>query len=711
MTRVKILKISDICNKIETHQPLLEAIRQTFIKSGISQLPLPEEKSLIVELNKEINKEINNEIIKEIIKVEFDKPAILTTSPAIGETQPPLPQALFLGVKALDLRGVSKDSDLPIEGTYQAQYLYHPTTGLKAADFLIKFTRNEKRKKVLSKEAAISNKANPNSTIRYQDVPPTPNNGTARMTGPFVKGVPLNSYLTIRRFTNLNSRHLLSTFYYTALDLARLHAENIIHRDIKPLNVIVSEELVGNDIVVRIKIIDFGLSTQADKTDHCYTTPLYASPEVARLYITRLARRLTKAELNTITYAADLYSLGKLLAEMFGIPLELFKNRYSPEGYLQKEDIPVSELMNIIKNSKSDLSESDLNLIEAIFTTLLDEVPQNRGTIFELLERLEKHLGIERPLVSEFRIPLMQKTNTVNAARSQKDDEVMDDDCPPTQVPLDTQSQYEDIEITALSPSTAKMILSSEKESLVCKRVREDDALADETNAVVDENDPLADENAFLTNPGKYRGKTPFERMLDLADEQENIAPEKNQASPFNESIPVPSGFLVSAERPGQKQTKKRRLIDRSPEDQQNAPPVSKRKEAMHFSTPGRVFDYSAAKENNTHYPQVNTPAKESIKVTNVLGSPGTPLRKPAAITPKEQRAALPKLPLQSVFLSNDQVDNMQSPPTGNWRLNHPQKTPVGGSRPTMYYQPSSPCGEQARKTYETPRQSQSPCA
>jgi len=97
-------------------------------------------------------------------------------------------------------------------------------------------------------------------------------------------------------------RHIASLLAGVADGLAHAHAEGVLHRDVKPHNLI-----LGND--QRIYITDFGLARLADQphltqSGEVMGTPSYLSPEQAR------------GEIGAIDKWTDVYSLGVTLYEM-----------------------------------------------------------------------------------------------------------------------------------------------------------------------------------------------------------------------------------------------------------------------------------------------------------------------------------------------------------------------------------------------------------
>lgn len=97
-------------------------------------------------------------------------------------------------------------------------------------------------------------------------------------------------------------RHIASLLAGVADGLAHAHAEGVLHRDIKPHNLI-----LGND--QRLYITDFGLARLADQphltqSGEIMGTPSYLSPEQAR------------GDVGAIDQRTDVYSLGVTLYEM-----------------------------------------------------------------------------------------------------------------------------------------------------------------------------------------------------------------------------------------------------------------------------------------------------------------------------------------------------------------------------------------------------------
>jgi serine/threonine protein kinase len=134
------------------------------------------------------------------------------------------------------------------------------------------------------------------------------------VTMPLIKGKNLEIFLEeIKNNENPNDKYRLPdvkiiAMINTACALRRLHTMDITHKDIKKTNVI----LVKNYISI---IIDFNFSQINSDTLSAGCTPLYAAPEV----INYMLSPYHDAELSA---SLDIYSLGLLFAEMYGVVLE-----------------------------------------------------------------------------------------------------------------------------------------------------------------------------------------------------------------------------------------------------------------------------------------------------------------------------------------------------------------------------------------------------
>jgi serine/threonine protein kinase len=152
-----------------------------------------------------------------------------------------------------------------------------------------------------------------------------------------------------------------------ALGLAAIHAKGIIHRDIKPDNI-----LIGSDR--KVKITDLGLAKQTDDpeinrltaTGMVVGTPLYVSPEAIR-------------DPRSATISADIYSFGATLYHLLtGHPPFQASSPYEVmRAHLEQRPQPMREL-------RSDISPGLAQLVERC----LNKIPSKRPTAIELANLL-----------------------------------------------------------------------------------------------------------------------------------------------------------------------------------------------------------------------------------------------------------------------------------------------------------------------------------
>jgi Protein kinase domain len=152
-----------------------------------------------------------------------------------------------------------------------------------------------------------------------------------------------------------------------ALGLSAIHAKGIIHRDIKPDNI-----LVGAD--KKVKITDLGLAKQTDDpelnrltaTGMVVGTPLYVSPEAIR-------------DPKSATVSADMYSLGATLYHLLSgkAPFSASSPYEVMRAHLEQRPQPLREL-------RADIPAGLAHVVEQC----LHKNPQKRPTAFALANLL-----------------------------------------------------------------------------------------------------------------------------------------------------------------------------------------------------------------------------------------------------------------------------------------------------------------------------------
>ncbi len=116
----------------------------------------------------------------------------------------------------------------------------------------------------------------------------------------YVRGVELSNVAE----TELSGQFIVHVAHQVLNALSEAHAMNVIHRDLKPDNIMITSEDGDNHFV---KVLDFGLASLTDSSKitvsgQALGTPWYMSPE--------------QATASPVTEASDIYSLGCVLYEL-----------------------------------------------------------------------------------------------------------------------------------------------------------------------------------------------------------------------------------------------------------------------------------------------------------------------------------------------------------------------------------------------------------
>ena len=200
--------------------------------------------------------------------------------------------------------------------------------------------------------------------------------------------ISLEGYLEQKRrgITLPNAKRM---FEGLLMGLKQLHALNIVHRDIKPVNIMlttISEESAA------LKLIDFGFSRVLEVPTLNYQdtwtvgTPLYMDPNM-KLYLAFFNRQMERPEdIPNYDFSADLYSVALVLGCMLiGSPKAI--HTYFEESFI-----------------KGDASADDGNCYAKFVTSVLAGVaneiekvhPRESNNEKEVVDLLEKMLNEDR---------------------------------------------------------------------------------------------------------------------------------------------------------------------------------------------------------------------------------------------------------------------------------------------------------------------------
>lgn len=142
------------------------------------------------------------------------------------------------------------------------------------------------------------------------------------------------------------------------LGIEYLHAQGVVHRDIKPDNLLLTEDDV-------LKIVDFGVSEMFEKTSEMLTAKSAGSPAF-------LPPELCVAKHGDISgKAADIWSMG----------ITLYCLRF---GQIPFEKSGVLQLYESIKNDEVDLSMEVEGDFKDLMRSLLEKDPSKRIKMREL---------------------------------------------------------------------------------------------------------------------------------------------------------------------------------------------------------------------------------------------------------------------------------------------------------------------------------------
>ncbi len=246
---------------------------------------------------------------------------------------------------------------------------------------LPQFLKNKDVLTRLVREAKILGLANHPNIVKLYDLGQWENGIFVAME--FVNGVSLKQFIKKNSFTH---RRALEIVLQIAYALLHLHSHGVIHRDVKPENVILTES-------GEVKLIDYGISLFFESPEHEHLTkrvlvmgtPHYMSPEQAD-------------RPDKVSYNTDIYSLGIIAYELF-----LGQLRY---GIIQPALLPRGMKRIIEKTLQSDPKKRYGDIVEFItditqYLKTIDEKKEEKeevsDEIYELIENTRSMLVPHKP--------------------------------------------------------------------------------------------------------------------------------------------------------------------------------------------------------------------------------------------------------------------------------------------------------------------------
>ena len=253
-------------------------------------------------------------------------------------------------------------------------------------------------------------------------------NGIYYIVMELIVGITLKKY--IERKKQLPVKEAVSILIQVSQGIEAAHNNHIIHRDIKPQNIIISKE-------GKVKVTDFGIARAASAntiSSNAMGSVHYISPE--------------QAKGGFVDEKSDIYSLGITLYEMLTghvpfdgdstvtIALQHVQNEI-PSAKEYVPDLPVSvekiiekctqkkpdrrylKVSSLIADLKHSLIAPDEDFVKIV--TGVDETSATRKITDEEVAEIRKKSGFEKP---ELDIPVINKDNEVI---DDDDDDIKDD--------------------------------------------------------------------------------------------------------------------------------------------------------------------------------------------------------------------------------------------------------------------------------------------
>lgn len=200
-------------------------------------------------------------------------------------------------------------------------------------------------------------------------------NGTTYLVMEYVEGRSLDEILKEKE--RLDGKKALEIFSQVTEALAYAHEKGVIHRDVKPTNIIITDETSANP---GVKVVDFGIAKvmpaanrethNLTKTGDVFGSPNYMSPEQCLGFM--------------LDQRSDIYSLGATIYEALA-------GKTPFEG-----DNPIQVVMKQV-NEEAPPLPSDLKLdktVERLENVILRCLEKDQDSRYQTIAELQKDLNL-----------------------------------------------------------------------------------------------------------------------------------------------------------------------------------------------------------------------------------------------------------------------------------------------------------------------------
>jgi serine/threonine protein kinase len=196
------------------------------------------------------------------------------------------------------------------EGSLGIVYLVETADGSDPSRYALKVLREgdvlagENRPVAIERfirEGEVAAQLNHPNVVSVTDYGVTEDESMFYIVYEYVQGRSLHEYLASE---SLTTEQRLEIIHKSAMALESVHQVDIIHRDVKPENIMITDDF-------EVKVMDFGLCRPAESdltmANHIMGTPLYISPE-----------QLVDGN---VDHRSDIFSLGSVAYQIFtGVP-------------------------------------------------------------------------------------------------------------------------------------------------------------------------------------------------------------------------------------------------------------------------------------------------------------------------------------------------------------------------------------------------------